>query len=66
MANDLIDEYRLWVYPVVLGSGMRLFQDGTMPAALRLIDTKTTSSGVVIHVSEPAGRPTYGSIPAEQ
>jgi dihydrofolate reductase len=66
MARDLIDEYRLWIYPVVLGSGRRLFQDGIMPTALRLIDTKTTSTGVVIHVYEPAGRPTYGSIPPEQ
>jgi dihydrofolate reductase len=65
MANDLIDEYRLWIYPVVLGDGMRLFEDGTMPAALSLVDTKTTSTGVVVHVYEPAGKPTYGSIPEE-
>jgi dihydrofolate reductase len=65
MAHDLIDEYRLWIYPVVLGSGTRLFREGITPAALKLVDTKTTSSGVVIHVYEPAGRPTYGSIPAE-
>jgi dihydrofolate reductase len=65
MAHDLIDEYRLWIYPVVLGNGMRLFEDGTMPAALSLVDTKTTSTGVVIHVYEPAGKPTYGSIPEE-
>lgn len=66
MARDLIDEYRLWIYPVVLGSGRRLFQDGITPTALKLVDTKMTSTGVVIHVYEPAGRPTYGSIPAEQ
>lgn len=66
MARDLIDEYRLWIYPVVLGSGRRLFQDGITPTALKLVDTKTTSTGVVIHVYKPAGRPTYGSIPAEQ
>jgi dihydrofolate reductase len=66
MAHDLIDEYRLWIYPVVLGNGRRLFKDGSTPAALRLVDTKTTGTGVVIHVYEPAGRPTYGSIPAEE
>jgi dihydrofolate reductase len=64
MAHDLIDEYRLWIYPVVLGNGRRLFPDGTTPAALKLIDTKTTNAGVVIHVYERAGKPTYGSIPS--
>jgi dihydrofolate reductase len=63
MAHDLIDEYRLWIYPVVLGDGRRLFPNGVSPAALRLLDTSTTSTGVVIHVYEPAGKPTYGSIP---
>jgi dihydrofolate reductase len=63
MAHDLIDEYRLWIYPVVLGDGRRLFRDEVSPAALRLLDTRTTSTGVVIHVYEPAGKPTYGSIP---
>jgi dihydrofolate reductase len=65
MTHDLIDEYRLWIYPVVLGKGRRLFKDGNTPAALKLIDTKTTSTGVVIHVYEPAGKPTYGAIPPE-
>ena len=65
MAQGLIDEYRLWIYPVVLGNGTHLFREGATPAALRLVDTKTTSTGVVIHVYEPAGTPTYGSIPAE-
>jgi dihydrofolate reductase len=63
MAHDLIDEYRLWIYPVVLGNGMRLFREEATPAALKLIDTRTTSTGVIIHVYEPAGKPTYGSIP---
>lgn len=44
---------------------MRLFREGATPAALKLVDTKTTSTGVVIHIYEPAGTPTYGSIPAE-
>ena len=65
MAHELIDKYRLWIYPVVLGNGTRLFRKGATPAALKLADTKTTSTGVVIHVYEPAGTPTYGSIPAE-
>jgi dihydrofolate reductase len=66
MAHGLIDEYRLWIYPVVLGNGARLFREGTTVAALRLVDTRTTGAGVVIHVYQPAGTPKYGSIPAEQ
>jgi dihydrofolate reductase len=65
MAHDLIDEYRLWIYPVVLGSGKRLFRDGIAPAALRLVDTKTTSTGVAVHVYQPAGKPAYGSFALE-
>jgi dihydrofolate reductase len=63
MEHDLVDEYRLWIYPVVLGEGRRLFPDGIVPLALRLVDTKRTSTGVVVHVYQPAGKPTYGSIP---
>ena len=59
--HDLIDEYRLWFHPLVLGSGKRLFPEGNVPIALRLIETRTTSTGVVIHVYQPAGRPALGS-----
>ena len=58
--HNLIDEYRLWFHPVVLGSGRRLFQEGKAPMALKLIETKTTSTGVVIHVYQPAGQPAGG------
>jgi dihydrofolate reductase len=61
MQHDLIDEYRLLIYPVVLGKGQRLFADGTKPAALRLVDSRTTSTGVTMNVYQPAGEPTYGS-----
>jgi dihydrofolate reductase len=61
MQHDLIDEYRLLNYPVVLGTGKRLFADGARPAALNRIDHKTTSTGVSIDVYTPAGEPTYGS-----
>lgn len=59
--HGLIDEYRLWFHPLVLGSGKRLFPEGTTPIALRLIETRTTSTGVVIHVYQPAGKPALGS-----
>jgi dihydrofolate reductase len=61
LRHHLVDEYRLLVYPVVLGKGKRLFGDGSVPAALRLVDTKTIASGVVVHTYESAGEPTFGS-----
>jgi dihydrofolate reductase len=65
MQNDLIDEYRLLTFPVVLGEGKRLFADGAKPVALNRIDHKATSSGVSIDAYTPAGEPTYGSVGAE-
>jgi dihydrofolate reductase len=65
MKHGLVDEYRLIIHPVVLGNGKRLFADGTTPAALQLIDTKTTSRGVVAHIYQPSGTPEYGSAAAE-
>ncbi|MFG2195269.1 dihydrofolate reductase family protein [Streptomyces sp. NPDC048639] len=61
MAHDLIDEYRLWIFPVVLGEGLRLFADGARPSAMKLKEARTTSTGVMVHVYEPAGRPTYAT-----
>jgi dihydrofolate reductase len=65
LPNDLVDEYRLLVFPVVLGSGKRLFGSGAVPAALTLVDTKATSTGIVINTYRPAGKPTYGSFALE-
>jgi dihydrofolate reductase len=65
MRHDLIDEYRLLTYPVVLGKGKRLFADGAKPAALNVTDHRSTSSGVSIDVYSPAGEPTYGSVGVE-
>jgi dihydrofolate reductase len=55
MATGLIDEYVLSLHPLVLGSGHRLFPDAGPLAALRLTDTKTTATGVVIATYRPAG-----------
>ena len=55
MRQDLVDEYRLMIHPLVLGSGRRLFRDGNPRATLRLIDTKTTTTGVLILTYRPAG-----------
>jgi dihydrofolate reductase len=54
MRQGLIDEYRLLVHPVVLGSGKRLFPDGVETKVLRLVDTMATSMGVVILTYQPA------------
>ncbi len=54
MQHDLIDEYRFMVYPFVLGSGKRLFRDGSATKNLKLVETKTFSSGVVVLSYQPA------------
>src|SRR6266568_7769629 len=54
MQRNLVDEYVLLIHPLVLGSGRRLFTDGGAFAALRLVDTKTTTTGVVIATYQPA------------
>ncbi len=51
--NDLVDRYRLLVYPVVLGKGKRLFQDGTT-ATLNCVDARSVGSGVTALIYEPA------------
>jgi dihydrofolate reductase len=54
--HDLIDEYRLYVHPVLLGQGRRLFAPADAPAALRLVETRTFGNGVVLLRHERAGQ----------
>ncbi|MCX9074452.1 MAG: dihydrofolate reductase family protein [Candidatus Methanoperedens sp.] len=61
LKHDLIDEFRLWIFPVTIGKGKRLFGDGTQPASLKLIDSKTSTTGVIIATYEPAGELKTGS-----
>jgi dihydrofolate reductase len=61
LRHNLVDEYRLWVFPLVIGSGKRLFSDGAIPSALKLVDSKVSSTGVVIGTYEPAGEIVTGS-----
>jgi dihydrofolate reductase len=61
LAHSLIDLYRLWLFPLVVGSGKRLFADGTIPSALRLVESEVSTTGVVIATYEPAGEVVTGS-----
>ncbi|OPX12504.1 dihydrofolate reductase family protein [Mycobacterium sp. AT1] len=59
--HDLIDEYRLWIFPVLVGTGKRLFADGVVPASLELVTSSVSTTGVVIGTYRPAGAVTIGS-----
>ena len=61
LRSNIVDEYRLWVFPFVIGSGKRLFADGTIPSGLKLVYSKISSTGVVIGTYEPAGEIPIGS-----
>src|SRR4051794_12050933 len=65
LRHDLIDLYRLWIFPVVIGSGKRLFADGAVPAALKLVDSTVSTTGVLIGTYEPAGEIVTGSFELE-
>ena len=53
MKHNLVDEYELWIHPLVLGSGKRLFEDGVVPSNLKLVNTRKTGSGVSILTYQP-------------
>ncbi|MFN2519709.1 MAG: dihydrofolate reductase family protein [Candidatus Limnocylindria bacterium] len=65
MQHDLVDEYSLWTFPVLLGSGKRLFAKGTMPGGLKVIETRTSSTGVIMTRYERAGDIAYGTFRLE-
>lgn len=58
----LVDRLNLWLYPLLLGRGKRVFGDGTVPTALRLTQSVTYASGTLHVVYETAGAPTYGNL----
>jgi dihydrofolate reductase len=61
MKHDLIDEFQLLIFPILFGTGKRLFSEGTIPTGLKLLDTQSASTGVVIARYERAGDVKYGS-----
>jgi dihydrofolate reductase len=65
-AHGLIDEYRLFIEPVVLGTGKRLFEPSAAPTALRLVDSRPMGKGTVLATYQPVGKPTYGEFQMEE
>jgi dihydrofolate reductase len=61
LKHQLVDTYNLKIFPVLLGGGKRLFGDGAIPAGLRLVGSKTSTTGVIMATYEPAGAVTPGS-----
>jgi dihydrofolate reductase len=66
LRHDLIDEYRLWIFPVALGTGKRFFGDGTIPTALELVESTATKTGVTISTYRPAGKVEPGMMGFEE
>jgi dihydrofolate reductase len=62
LRHDLVDRFNLWVYPLLLGTGKRLFAEGTVPARLRLTSSRAFPKGAVLLAYERAGKPTYGRV----
>lgn len=66
LANDLVDKLLLWIFPVTIGKGKRLFSEGARPGDWKLLDSKTSTTGVIIASYEPAGEITLGSLALEE
>jgi dihydrofolate reductase len=66
LANGLVDEFQMWIFPVVAGSGKRLFGSGAVPAGLRLVSSSTSTSGVIVATYEPEGEIRKGSFAFEE
>ena len=62
LREGLIDQLNIWTYPVLIGSGKRLFADGVNPAGLRLVNGKVSPAGIVIATYEPAGELVTGTV----
>lgn len=62
MKHDLIDGFRLKIFPITLGTGKRLFGDGTIPAGFKLVDSKASTTSVIVANYEQAGKVKTGLI----
>jgi dihydrofolate reductase len=61
LEHGLIDEFRVWTFPLVLGTGKRLFDGGTVPAGLELTSSQASSTGVIIATYRSGAEIKYGS-----
>ena len=66
LRHDLVDVLRIWQFPVVLGTGKRLFGDGAIPRSFRLVETQLNTTGAVLHVYEHTGDLKYGEVEVGQ
>ena len=66
LEHDLVDEFHLWIFPLALGTGKRLFGDGTIPAAFRLVDSSVSKTGVAISTYARAGEIEIGEMDFEE
>jgi dihydrofolate reductase len=62
LKNDLVDELRLMTFPITLGTGKRLFEEGTIPAAFKMIESLVTKNGVIFASYERAGNIETGTV----
>jgi len=66
LQHDLVDTLRIWQFPVVLGTGKRLFGKGVIPRSFRLVATQLNTTGAVLHVYERVGDLKYGEVEVGQ
>jgi dihydrofolate reductase len=66
LEHDLIDEFRLWIFPVAVGAGKRLFGDGTSPVAFKLVDSFVSKTGVTINTYARDGEIEIGEMDFEE
>ena len=65
IGSGLVDEFRVWIFPVVLGAGKRLFGDGTVPEGLELVEAEASSSGVIMTTYRTGAEIKFGSFALE-
>ncbi len=65
LKNNLADEIQVWIFPVTIGRGKRLFGDGTIPAGFKLLESRISETGVIISSYKPVGEIKTGSFALE-